>query len=56
MYMTYIKEFNLSYENLKPKIVNIFWYDSKLWQIFKRKQKMQKQMHILKFSYLFNHD
>ncbi len=31
MYMTYKTSCILWYKKQKPKVVNIFWYDSKLW-------------------------
>jgi hypothetical protein len=47
---------SLRYKKLKPKVVNIFLYDSKLWQFIKTKWEIWKNLHILKNSYLFNND
>ncbi len=39
IYMTYKKRCSLWYKKRNPKIIRIFWYDSKIWLFFKMKHK-----------------
>jgi len=39
---------SLWYKKQKPKVVIIFWYDSKLWSILKMKHRIWQKLHTLK--------